>query len=234
MRPTPRMLTIMVGGLFVAALPLVFLPSVVLVGVFWVVVLATTLADLVSLLRMRTRMRVAVPQVVPVGEPVEVEVNIVSSASRALMGVLRLEVQEPLVFEEDVEVPVHNGEFVHSLTLRTKARGTAEVIAAWLRTRGPAGMLDRIDRVAVSANAQIVPNAGTLSRDLELRLARPFYRIGHRPHASHGEGTEFDSLQAYVAGMDTRQIDWKSSARYHALRARRYRQPTEYRRERLQ
>lgn len=222
MRPTPRMLTIMVGGLFVAALPLVFLPSVVLVGVFWLGVLIATLVDLGSLLRMRTKIRVSVPRIVPVGEPVEAEVYISSALPRALSGLLRLEVDEPLRLEGDVEVPVEQGELRHTLVLRTSVRGTGRVVAAWLRSRGPVGLLDRIDRSQVDLETAVVPNAAMLSRALELRLARPLYRIGHRPHAGHGEGTEFDSLQAYVAGMDMRQIDWKSSARHHSLRVRRY------------
>src|SRR5262249_31560064 len=38
-----------------------------------------------------------------------------------------------------------------------------------------------------------------------------------------GDGGEFDSLTAYVPGMDVRAVDWKASARHRALRVRRFR-----------
>lgn len=214
----------MVAGLILAALPLVWAPAFVLVVAMWVALLGGVIVDVVILSRARPRATVQVPRAALIGRPVRLNLELLSRSARSLRAEVRLEVEPPLEAPLDVVLPVEHGTVIHEIDIAAPVRGEGVVHAVWVKLEGPLALIDRIERHSVQdGRVAIVPNAADLARSLEIRAAKPLHRVGHRLELSHGEGTEFDSLQGYVAGMDTRQIDWKSSARFRSLRVRRYR-----------
>lgn len=98
-------------------------------------------------------------------------------------------------------------------------RGTAAVSRAWLRWVGPLGLgarqvsypLDRAVRIWPDLSPVRLPDLQTFLRNAQLGLIARRIR---------GEGTQFEALSEYEAGMDRRRIDWKASARHTRLFAR--------------
>ena len=220
----------MTVGLVIAALPLLWTPAWLLVGTMWVAIVLAVGFDARVLRGARPTLSLTLPSATPVGEPVPIQAGVLCHSRRRLRGTLRFEVEAPIEAPKDAPVSLEPGTVEHEVALEAPRRGEGAVRAVWLRVLGPLQTLEWIRRVPVDrGRIAVLPNTRRLARLLQMQAARPLHRIGHRLALSHGEGTEFDSLQAYVAGMDTRQIDWKSSARYHSLRARRYRQERDQR-----
>jgi len=98
-------------------------------------------------------------------------------------------------------------------------RGTAPIERVWLRWTGPLGLgarqvsheLDRTIRIWPDLAPVRSPELQTFLRDAQFGLIARRIR---------GEGTQFEALSEYEAGMDRRRIDWKASARHTRLYAR--------------
>jgi uncharacterized protein (DUF58 family) len=107
-------------------------------------------------------------------------------------------------------------------SLRTELRGTAELERLWTRWQGPLGLVwrQRIDllnrEIPVTSDTQMV-------RDTAAEIFTKDANIGQKLQRLRGEGTEFDGLTEWVAGMDKRSIDWKHSARHGTLLSREFR-----------
>jgi len=98
-------------------------------------------------------------------------------------------------------------------------RGTAEVDAVWLAWDGPWGIGGRQKRIALDREIRIWPDLSPIrSRPLQALLRDA--ELGLISRKRRGEGTQFEALTEYQAGMDRRRIDWKASARHSALFAR--------------
>jgi uncharacterized protein (DUF58 family) len=119
-------------------------------------------------------------------------------------------------------VPAH-GTAEARVPLVARRRGTARVRTAWLRWTGPLGLVQREDRREIRRTVAVVPNVrGVRSAALRFSAAREFL-AGPRIARHQGEGSEFESLREYQAGLDPRAIDWKASARHARLLGRQYR-----------
>ncbi|GGX73541.1 hypothetical protein GCM10011309_24510 [Litorimonas cladophorae] len=107
-------------------------------------------------------------------------------------------------------------------SIRTELRGTAELERLWTRWQGPLGLVwrQRIDplnrEIPVTSDTQMV-------RDTAAEIFTKDANIGQKLQRLRGEGTEFDGLTEWVAGMDKRSIDWKHSARHGTLLSREFR-----------
>ncbi len=100
-------------------------------------------------------------------------------------------------------------------------RGTGRVEGLWLRWRGPLGLGARQVKREYDEEVRVWPNiAGVRSPTLQTFLRDAQYGLIAR--RIRGEGTQFESLTEYQAGMDRRRIDWKASARHVALYAREF------------
>ena len=102
------------------------------------------------------------------------------------------------------------------IPLAAERRGTARVDRLWLRWRGGMGLAQRQWVHAVDAAFPVLPNIRGAHEAAILFSSRdaPF---GNKAQRLHGEGSEFEALREYVAGLDHRAIDWKHSARHHSL-----------------
>lgn len=103
-----------------------------------------------------------------------------------------------------------------ALPIRTERRGTVRLAAVWLRRSGPLSFATRSERRALGVDVPVLPNIVAVKRQA-LAFAAADAPLGAKPQYQRGSGTEFEALRDYVAGLDTRAIDWKHSARHRAL-----------------
>lgn len=98
-------------------------------------------------------------------------------------------------------------------------RGTAPVTRGWLRWQGPLGLGARQIQRDFDREVRIWPDLSPVrSRDLQTFLRDA--QLGLIARRLRGEGSQFEALSEYEAGMDRRWIDWKASARHTKLYAR--------------
>ena len=98
-------------------------------------------------------------------------------------------------------------------------RGTAPVNRVWLRWEGPLGLGARQVTYPLEREVRIWPDLSPVrSKDLQTFLRNA--QTGLIARRIRGEGTQFEALSEYEAGMDRRRIDWKASARHNHLYAR--------------
>ncbi len=98
-------------------------------------------------------------------------------------------------------------------------RGTAAIGRVWLRWEGPLGLGARQIADPLTHAIRIWPDLSPVrSRDMQTFLRDA--QSGLIARRIRGEGTQFEALSEYEAGMDRRRIDWKASARHTRLYAR--------------
>jgi uncharacterized protein (DUF58 family) len=104
-----------------------------------------------------------------------------------------------------------------ALLLAPRRRGEPRVIALHMKWTGPLGLVERRKVERLDRKVPVVPNVGAV-RAVALRmLGSQEFLAGLKVEKYIGDGTEFESLREYVAGLDHRAIDWKSSARHRKL-----------------
>jgi len=98
-------------------------------------------------------------------------------------------------------------------------RGTANIARLWIRWTGPLGLGARQADFPLDTRVRIWPDLSPVrSPDLQTFLRNA--QTGLIARRIRGEGTQFEALAEYEAGMDRRRIDWKASARHTRLFAR--------------
>lgn len=112
------------------------------------------------------------------------------------------------------------GETHFDIALHADRRGMAEVEKIWLRWRGPLGLFQR-SHALVGGRIPVLPDVH-LVREMEIRFNARDAMHGVKIQRQRGEGQEFNALKEWRAGMDTRSIDWKQSARHRALICKEY------------
>ncbi len=101
-------------------------------------------------------------------------------------------------------------------------RGTGRLERLWLSWTGPLGLI-RIKRVETLAREiPITPNTRWVQEEA-VRLYTRDADFGIKMQIDRGNGSEFDALREFSAGMDRRAIDWKHSARHRQLLAKEFR-----------
>lgn len=119
----------------------------------------------------------------------------------------------------DIALSKSQGIWSGQTDLVATRRGTAEMGALWLAWDGPWGLGSRQKRIALNREIRVWPDLSPIrSRPLQALLRDA--EMGLINRRRRGEGTQFEALTEYEAGMDKRRIDWKASARHAALYAR--------------
>ena len=104
-------------------------------------------------------------------------------------------------------------------TITPTRRGTGDLHDMWLRWRGPLGLAVRQVHQTLDGQMRVWPDLSPVRSP----VLQAFFRdsqFGIVARRIRGEGTQFESLTEYQAGMDRRRIDWKASARHATLYAR--------------
>jgi uncharacterized protein (DUF58 family) len=174
--------------------------------------------------RRMLRVTVAVPDSMQVGERGAVTVTIGETAHPRSTRFWLVREQRPDPDpEERVVAEASPGAAAQArFPLWAQRRGHIHVDAAWLRWRGPLGLVELTRRIEVGRAIDVVPNVrGTRSSVLQFLSREALH--GSKVQEQKGEGTEFDALRDYVTGMDSRFIDWKHSARHRRLVSKEFR-----------
>ena len=211
-----------------AGLPLTLVVAVLAPGQ-WYAVLAWPLAILLLagldavLGARRGEASLALPPTAPVGAAVDlpVTVRIAGLVRRAEVAIAASPWLEP---ENDGRcwIALAQGRGVGTVPVVTRRRGTAVIATLWLRWRGPLGLVWHQRTRAVDARLPILPDI-RLVRDRGAALFQRHALQGLIAQLDRGDGSEFETLVEFRAGMDRRAIDWKQSARQTKLHAKQYR-----------
>jgi uncharacterized protein (DUF58 family) len=97
-------------------------------------------------------------------------------------------------------------------TLTPQRRGDLAAGLVTIRSLGPLGLAGRQRSRPAPFTVRVLP-AFLSRKHLPEKLARLRELDGQHKSMIRGQGSEFDSLRAYVMGDDVRSIDWRSSAR---------------------
>ena len=98
-------------------------------------------------------------------------------------------------------------------------RGAGQLTDCWLRWAGPLGLAVRQVHSALDLTIRVWPDLSPVRSPMLQTFLRDS-QFGLVARRIRGEGTQFEALSEYQAGMDRRRIDWKASARHTALYAR--------------
>ena len=149
-----------------------------------------------------------------VGRPAQIEFD-VSFPDR-----LNVTIESTLQSNELLQVCP--GDHPHTFELDPRRRGLAEIQLLWLRWRGPLGFVWNQHVHKISQNTPIVPDTKTIEEQALKILVRDNL-FGAKAQIDKGEGAEFDALREFQAGMDTRSIDWKQTARHRCVLSKEFR-----------
>ncbi|WP_046903411.1 DUF58 domain-containing protein [Croceibacterium atlanticum] len=105
------------------------------------------------------------------------------------------------------------------MQLTPMRRGTGQLHDLWLRWPGPLRLAWRQAHRALDNEIRIWPDLSPV-RSPVLQAFMRDAQFGIVARRIRGEGTQFEALSEYEAGMDRRRIDWKASARHTRLYAR--------------
>uniref|UniRef100_UPI0035CAAF71 DUF58 domain-containing protein n=1 Tax=uncultured Sphingomonas sp. TaxID=158754 RepID=UPI0035CAAF71 len=208
-----------------ALLIAVAMPDRWFVGLAWsIAVLLLTAFDALRGGRRGTA-SIAVPPTAPVGATIDATVSVTLGGAGPPRGAEVAIAAGPLFeLENDgrLWIALTDGRGAALLPLTTLRRGTARIDQLWLRWRGPFGLAWQQRVVPAHVALPILPDI----RALHDRGAHIFQRhalSGPLAQIDRGDGTDFDALVEFRAGMDRRAIDWKQSARQTKLHAKEYR-----------
>src|SRR5258708_3573441 len=96
-------------------------------------------------------------------------------------------------------------------TLTPERRGDVAAGLVTIRSFGPLGLAGRQRSLAAPFTVRVLP-AFLSRKHLPAKLARLRELDGQHRSMLRGQGSEFDSLRAYVLGDDVRSIDWRAPA----------------------
>jgi uncharacterized protein (DUF58 family) len=136
---------------------------------------------------------------------------------------LALEANEKLaVHPERASLRVEGGMAEAGFKLEPQRRGEGVIHRLWARWTGPLGLVWRQKTETLDKVVALSPNIEAVKREA-IRLYARDAQFGQKIQIDRGEGSEFQSLAEFRAGMDRRTIDWKQSARHNDLLAKEFR-----------
>ncbi len=195
-------------------------------GLAWpVAVLLLTLIDAAMGSRPgQASLRAETPRTLGVGETADLVLHVALAGAAPAHVDVAVDGGELVDLADDGRgrVDLRDGKGDAKMPLTASRRGTAHIASAWLRWAGPLGLAWKQRRVALDRPIAIVPDI----RPVRDRGARLFERVavnGLMTQLDRGDGTDFDALVEFRAGMDRRAIDWKHSARHQKLHAKEFR-----------
>ncbi|MEL6258903.1 MAG: DUF58 domain-containing protein, partial [Pseudomonadota bacterium] len=110
----------------------------------------------------------------------------------------------------------------HSFRLKAVRRGAGRLTWLWIRWVGPLGLVQKRRRISLDREVPIIPDIRWVKSEATRLYARDA-DFGIKLQFDRGDGSEFDALRDFAAGMDRRSIDWKHSARHRSLFAKEFR-----------
>ena len=161
---------------------------------------------------------------VRLGETAEVALTIANPGRRVLRGLIR-DAWPPSAGARPRPTSASirgGGQTVITTTLTPTRRGDRAAVSVTVRSTGPLGLAARQGRHAVPWTVRALPPFHS-RRHLPEKLSRLRELDGMHRSLIRGQGSEFDSLRAYVPGDDVRSIDWRGTARRQEVLVRTWR-----------
>jgi len=188
------------------------------------VALLIGLDALLSASRGKMQTSIAAPQSLSAGGAAgALDVNLVFGRRKPAFAELAVAANPFLVVQpERQRAPVENHTATARFRLQGARRGEGRIDRLWVRWSGPLGF-------AYKQRLLSAPDAIAVTPDIEgakaeaVRLFSRDANRGEKVEFDRGEGSEYQSLREFEAGMDPRSIDWKQSARHGQLLAKEYR-----------
>ncbi|WP_018146536.1 DUF58 domain-containing protein [Henriciella marina] len=224
--PTLRAVFLMLAGLPVLVVIAVIAPGLWTLSAGWIAgVLALMLADTALVARAADLdIQVDAPPLLYISGTDPVDVTF-----RFRRGPLPGLVETELETNELIEPPVRkwlkgfaDKTHIAAYTLTPIRRGTGRLEKIWARWKGPLGLVSIRKTQALGTEIAITPNTRWV-KDEAVRLYQRDADFGIKMQIDRGDGSEFDALREFTAGMDRRAIDWKHSARHNMLLAKEFR-----------
>jgi len=225
MRPTRRAIALAAGGLVVALLPTIVNPRL---WPFWPVFLAVfvlflTVDGFLAPRPSGVSAEAEVPPNLPIGEGGAVRLTVRIPSARPVKALVALDLSDRLLPQEPQTARIGRGGAGLTFQLLPTRRGPVQIERAWVRYRGPLGLMAAVVTRGIGRETIVVPNLGPVHR-AALRFADDrTFRAGLQIERYKGDGTELDSLREHVQGDDPRSIDWKATARHNKLVSRQFR-----------
>jgi uncharacterized protein (DUF58 family) len=223
MQPSPRAFNIAAAGFVLAVLPALVDRSL---WVWWVLAwgalgVAMVLDAVFAPRRRQLQLQVSAPPQVGVGDAIVLRLQLLNGTRGMTDPWLALELRGVLASPAPVRLATPAAPL--ELQLTTSRRGKLKLRRVWLRYAGPLGLMRRTVAIEERVVVVVVPNVAQVKRQALGFFHSREQRLGMRVERFQGDGTEFDMLREFSAGMDHRTIDWKASARHGALLSRKYR-----------
>lgn len=224
--PTLRAVFLMLAGLPVLVVIAVIAPGLWTLSAGWIAgVLALMLADTALVARAADLdIQVDAPPLLYISGTDPVDVTF-----RFRRGPLPGIVETELETNELIEPPVRkwlkgfaDKTHIAAYTLTPIRRGTGRLEKIWARWKGPLGLVSIRKTQTLGTEIAITPNTRWV-KDEAVRLYQRDADFGIKMQIDRGDGSEFDALREFTAGMDRRAIDWKHSARHNMLLAKEFR-----------
>jgi uncharacterized protein (DUF58 family) len=213
MRPSRRLLLLVAAALALSVIGLSFGAAagrVALAG--WGPLGLAFGLDLLLSLRRRVTVEAHAPAELFTGATGELRLI----APRAPAG-LRARIDWPAGLRGPEDIDFDQGEAAAPITAIRRGRWT--IARLWLIWPSRLGLLEFVPRTKLDLTVAAIPDIRPVSSgliDVQVRSAL----FGVKENFARGEGSEFHQLRDFATGMDTRDIDWKRSARHGALVAR--------------
>jgi uncharacterized protein (DUF58 family) len=210
-----RLLYFLLSGGIVLFLLAYLIPSLTTVGLIYdAALLAIVLVDyLISVPPHLVTASRAVPDRLSIGRNNDVLIEVYNQSAQPL--VVRVRDEYPLGLLPDVR------EFAFALNANTRAtlsykilprrRGAYTFSAINVRYRSRLGLLWKESRSRAERTVKVYSDLVAL-KELSVKLSKSS-ELGDLRMRKRGHGTDFASLREYVSGDDTRNIDWKATAR---------------------
>jgi uncharacterized protein (DUF58 family) len=148
------------------------------------------------------------------GEPAEITLSVLNPTGRRLRAIVR-DAWPPTAAATPhhwrIDVGAGGRARLTSVLVPTR-RGERNAAGVTVRSIGPLGLAGRQRTRPAPWTVRVLP-AFTSRRLLPDKLARLRQLDGSVVALVRGQGSEFDSLRAYVSGDDPRAIDWRATAR---------------------
>jgi uncharacterized protein (DUF58 family) len=222
--PSPRALLLIAGLAPAAVLVAVIAPQAWLAApIAGLALLALTALD--GLLAPRlVDIKLAAPTDIEVGQSASVSIHAEFSRPVGRHGPRAALAFDPRLGDrgrlELTMVPGSPTDTCHgAVDLVPNRRGTAALDALWLRWSGPLGLAQRVAHRTLDRPVRVWPDLSPVRSPVLQTFLRDA-QFGLIARRIRGEGTQFEALSEYEAGMDRRRIDWKASARHTRLYAR--------------
>ena len=224
--PTRRGIVLALAGAPVVLAVGALAPKLWLLGAGWALValLLLLLDAALGADRRGVQVRLAPPAVLAVGAEADATATARFPKGPAPGRVeLRLETGERIAVEpERAWAAVLDRTAIATFRLRPVRRGAGEIERLWLRWTGPLGLVWKQTTETLGHKAPILLDIGAVKQEA-MRLFSRDAPFGAKSQLEMGEGSEYHALRDFQAGMDSRTVDWRRSARHGALLAKEFR-----------